>query len=89
MNKFTYYYFKYIELCVLPNMMVNEILYLKKNSLLDISFLKLFNKIKKIVNIRGINYQSIKYITNNILETKYNYKITSYKPIELSYVKDK
>jgi hypothetical protein len=77
---------KYIESVLVPYILVNQILYLYKHNALDISFIKLYNKIKKIINIRNINYHKVKHITNNILITKYNYKIISYKPLIISYV---
>ena len=86
MNKYYNHLSYYLSYVVLPYILVNEILFLYKNNKLDISFLKLTNKIKKVINIRDINYHKIKYITNNILITKYNYKIISYYPIKLSYV---
>ena len=76
----------YISYVVLPNILAYEILYLYKHNGLDISFYKLTNKIKKIINIRDINYLKIKYITNNILITKYNYKIISWSPITLLHI---
>ena len=86
MNKYYNNLSYYIAYVVLPNIIATEIIFLYKNNRLNISFLKLTNKIKKIVNITNINYHNIKYITNNILITKYHYKIISYYPIKLSYV---
>ena len=40
----------YISYVVLPNILAYEILYLYKHNRLDISFYKLTNKIKKIIN---------------------------------------
>ena len=77
---------RYITYVVLPNILVNLILYLHKNNKLNISFLYLTNTIKKIINIRNINYHSIKHITNNILVTKYNYTIVKWRPITIFYV---
>ena len=86
MNKYYTYLSYYLAYVVLPYLLVNEILLLNKNKKLDISFLKLTNRIKKVINIKDINYHKLKYITNNILMTKYNYMIISYYPIKLSYV---
>ena len=80
---------KYISYVVLPHILVHQILYLYKKEKLNISFLQLTNSIKKIINIRNINYQTIKYITNNILSTKYNYLIVKWRPITISYVINK
>jgi len=87
---YNYYYniSKYIELVILPTLLVYEILYINQNNI-NISFIKTCNRIKKIVNIKDINYHKVKYITNNILVTKYNYQIISYRPIKLSYVINK
>ena len=80
---------RYISYVVLPHILVHQILYLYKKEKLNISFLQLTNSIKKIINIRNINYQTIKYITNNILSTKYNYLIVKWRPITISYVINK
>jgi len=87
---YNYYYniSKYIEFVILPTLLVYEILYINQNNI-NISFIKTCNRIKKIVNIKDINYHKVKYITNNILVTKYNYQIISYRPIKLSYVINK
>lgn len=86
MNKYYKDLSNYIESFVIPYLLAHEIIYLHKNNCLDISFLRLTNKIKKVINITNINYSKIKHITYNILLTKYNYKITNYYPIKLSYV---
>ncbi len=80
---------RYISYVVLPHILAHQILYLYKKEMLNISFLQLTNSIKKIINIRNINYQTVKYITNNILSTKYNYLIMKWRPITISYVIDK
>ena len=86
MNKYYTNITYYLSYVVLPYMLVNEILFLHKHDKLDISFLRLAKGIKKVINIDNINYYKLKFITNNLLTTKYNYKIVSYKPIKLSYV---
>lgn len=89
MNTFYNDIYYYTESVILPNLLVHEILFLYKNNKLDISFLRLTNKIKKIINIRDINYPKVKHITYNLLLNKYNYKIISYYPITISYVINK
>ena len=65
---YNYYYniSKYIELVILPTLLVYEILYINQNNI-NISFIKTCNRIKKIVNIKDINYHKVKYIFNHYL----------------------
>ena len=87
--KYYNYLSRYIELVLIPYLLVNEILFLYKNNKLDISYITLIHKIKKIINIKDINYHKVITITNNILLTKYNYKVIKNRPITISYVINK
>ena len=89
MNKYYQDLYFYIESVLLPELLVHEILYLYSNNRLDISLFKLTNKIKKIINIRDINYLKVKRLTYNLLLSKYNFRIIKYKPIIISYVEDR
>ena len=84
MNNFYNNLYYYLEYVIIPYLLTYEIVYLNKNNI-DISFLKLAKNIKKVINIDSINYSKLRYITYNLLLTKYNYKIINYSPIKLSY----
>ena len=77
MNNFYNNLYYYLEYVIIPYLLTYEIVYLNKNNI-DISFLKLAKSIKKVINIDSINYSKLRYITYNLLLTKYNYRIISY-----------
>ncbi len=78
---------KYIEIIILPELIAFSLARLYYyNNLKEISFCKYINSIRKLINIRNINYKLVKNITTNILRNKYNLKIISYYPIKLKFM---